>query len=428
MIKTDNFVKHLLACGFVDEVDFVASGYDIKCGKDVVSVRSNKQRAIIWNHKDSRVTEIKSSRLDDVLHRYIVLSFADKISGKTNLGNYKNVIFLPQGVVEGKVIFKDSKNRDWIANGYSAKNVMDFYNEAKSVSAEDTLVLMNGFEPYEKGCKVVKSSVKDEGAEKLMLKSNVNVDDYSVYPCSSAINKIGTTLVGSFLASSVDRANVELFENFENEIHEKKSLHSSNVSIKNYKTKGVAEAVRQTIVSSGKANEFDKFCDKNYGNGITEESLNSALVYDTGKIYSALGIKKPLEHFKPIVQSMLEESDSAYIQLKSNKEVCVCAQKVNLFSAMFSAIPDVEAIKNGLSRDGYTLQDIQSGMTVALDSETLGAVINSSLNFSPMPEKSYLNELNKKNLIGSAVTDELKNFGIYDKNRAFSNMIIFTVD
>lgn len=429
MKKTSFFIENMLSKGFVNEVEFLSNGYDIKVGKDTVSVRTKGSRAVIWNHKDARLTEVVSGRLDDILHRYIVLSCVGKTSAKTKLGEYKNVVFVPQAIVNGKLVLKDSLNRAWVVNSYTGENALNMFNEMNNVSADDCMLLMNGLTPYTKNTKItIESSYKDVEAELLSLQSSIDVDGYAVYPKSDAINKVGTTLVGSFLASATDRANVELFENLELELSSKKTLHATNSSIADFKTTGVAEEVRKTIVSSGKAKAFDEYCDKTYGNGITVDGLNSALAYDTGKIYSALGIKTAVTHFKPIVQSMLEESDSAYLCLTSNKEVKVCAQKVNTFSAMFTAVPNVEVIKNALARDGYTLKDLQSGMTVALDSEVLEAIMNSSMDFTPVAEKAYLANMTAKSLIGSAVTGELAKVGIEDKTRAFSNMIVLTVD
>lgn len=429
MTKTDNFLKHMVAKGVVTEVQFLASGYDIKVGSDVVSVRLKGSNAVIWNHKNPALTEIKSSRLDDVLHRYIVLSCMGKTSGKTKLGDFTGVTFVPQAVVNNRVIFKDALNRSWIAGDNTAKSVMSFFENAKNVSAEDTLILLNGFEPFNKDYRFkIESSFVDADAEIMNIESSIDLDAYAVYPKSEAINKVGITGVGNFIASATDRANVQLFEGLENELQFKKVLHATNSSLADYKTKGVAEQVRKTIVSSGKVKEFDSFCDKNYGNGLTVEALDSALTFDTGKIYSALGIDKPVTHFKPILQSMLNSGDSAFIRLDSNKEVKVCAQKANIFSAMFKAIPNIETIKNGLARDGYTIQDLQQGMTVALDSEVLGAIMNSAMDFCPVEEKSYLSNLNAKSLIGSAVGKELVKFGINDTNRAFTKMNVLTVD
>ena len=65
----------------------------------------------------------------------------------------------------------------------------------------------------------------------------------------------------------------------------------TNISIKDFNTKGEAIKTKRIIMENNKVNEFDNMIDKIYPCGISANHLNDLLCYATKDIFEILGIK-----------------------------------------------------------------------------------------------------------------------------------------
>ena len=187
MIKTDSFIKALGEHGLIDDAVKLDSGYDIQYKGNLVSVRlDGKGGAAIYSKRLNNIVEIKSGRLDDVLHRYIMQSL---FGTHTKVGSrdveYKDVFFVPTKVLKNSVVFEDADGRRFTVKGSTPSAVMSFYNQLADVNADDCLVLLNGFDVYDHPEEM--SEIKDKDIEIQMLKCSFDMDDYAVSPRASCI-------------------------------------------------------------------------------------------------------------------------------------------------------------------------------------------------------------------------------------------------
>ena len=119
MIKTGNYIKSLLDHGLVDDAVGVDGGWDIQYKNNILSVRvDNKGGALLYNQKRGNIVEIKSGRLDDVLHRYIAQSlFGLQNRAGTRGEMCKDAFFVPTKVVNNALVLEDPAGRKFTVSG-----------------------------------------------------------------------------------------------------------------------------------------------------------------------------------------------------------------------------------------------------------------------------------------------------------------------
>ena len=66
---------------------------------------------------------------------------------------------------------------------------------------------------------------------------------------------------------------------------------NENLSITDFKTWSGATDTKETIISEGKADDFDRLIEELYPDGLSETQLNDILWFDEDWIYDNLGIE-----------------------------------------------------------------------------------------------------------------------------------------
>ncbi len=427
MIKTDNFVRALLARGLVDDAVEIENGYDIQHKGNILSVRLDcKGGALLYNKNRGDVVEVKSGHLDDVLHRYIVQSLFG-LQSKTGSRDveYKDVFFVPTKVIRNSVIFEDSTGRKFTVSGSNPKAVLSFYNEAVDVNADDCMILLNNFEQYFRPEEAPKYE-KDNEIELQMLKCSLDIDDYAVFPKAECMNDVGQTVVGNFLVSSADKVSQMTFEEdvrkaFASSAVAKKNVNSEAARIRN----PLAQEARKILASSKKA--VVDYLDSRYPSGLCISALEQAMAYEAPSMIKASNVEGKV-NYKKLFSDYLRNSETVSFRLDSNKSVLCSLNVPGKSIAKFRAVPDVGAIKSGLQKEGYLLSEMSNGLEFASTSNAVALLVNSMKEFTPVSEKM----LNKANVVsklsGKEVTEVLSSYGIEDKKGVFAGIIRISVN
>lgn len=424
MIKTNTFVRSLLDKGLVDDVAFLENGYDIQVQGRLTSVRLNgKGGALIYNHKNNDLLEIESGRLDDVLHRYIIRSaFGTQNETGVHGIHCKDTFLVPTKIINNSVIFTDTLKRNFVVSGTTAEAALSFFKDACTVNADDCMIMLNGFTPYSVAArKAVKSSVESDEVELQLLRCSVNVDDYAVTPKSELINNVGQTVVGGFLCSSADKLNYMTFEDDEAKLFmfnskSRKSVNSSTVRSKN-PLASRAQIALNTIEAKKIVNNY---LNAKYPEGLSIRAVESALAYEAPSMFKAADIHEPLQYTN-VFNHYRKNADTVALRLDSNKSLFIGLSN-STTASKFRAVPDVEAIKNALYRNGYSLTELESGLTFGAKEDVVTSIVNSCTNYVPVVEK-VMNKVNTvTKVLGNACKPVLAGYGIDDKNHAFTKI------
>lgn len=429
MIKTDNFVRALLARGLVDDAVEIENGYDIQHKGNILSVRlDGKGGALLYNKNRGDVVEVKSGHLDDVLHRYIVQSLFG-LQSKTGSRDveYKDVFFVPTKVVRNSVIFEDSVGRKFTVSGSNPKAVLSFYNEAVDVNADDCMILLSNFEQYFRPEEAPKYQ-KDNEIELQMLKCSLDIDDYAVFPKAECMNDVGQTVVGNFLVSSADKVSQMTFEE-----DVRKAFASSAVSKRNVNSEAarihnpLAQEARKILSSASARKTVVEYLDSRYPSGLCVSSLEQVMAYEAPSLIKASKSDGKM-NYKKLFSDYLRNSETISFRLDSNKSVLCSLNVPGKSIAKFRAIPDVGAIKSALQKEGYLLSEMSDGLEFASTSNAVALLVNSMKEFTPVSEKM----LNKANVVsklsGKEATEVLSSYGIEDKNGVFVGIVRISVN
>lgn len=424
MIKTDKFITSMIAHGLVDDALTLDNGYDIQYKGNIVSVRLNgKGGAVIFNKNRNDVVEVQSGRLDDVLHRYIINSLFG-IQSKTGTRDveYKDVFFVPTKVIQNSVVFEDSVGRRFTVSGSTPKAVLSFYNEMVDVNADDCMILLSGFKPYDRPEEAIKSA-KEPEIELQLLKCSLDIDDYAVCAKSECIHDVGRTLVGNFLCSSADKISQITFEE-----DVKKVFSSTGVSKKNINSSAArvsnpfAMRAKVALKSSAAQKAVREYLDSKYPSGLCVSALEQAMAYEAPSIFKAANIDEPL-NYKNLFSDYLRNCDTVSFRLDSNKSLLVSTNVPGKSVAKFRSVPEVSTIKNALQKEGYLLSELSDGLEFKSTNPAVAAIVNACKNFVPVSEKMNGPANTVSKVIGSDCAKLLSDYGIEDKKGVFNSIV-----
>ena len=423
MIKTNTFVKALLEKELVDDIAFLSNGYDIQSEGKLTSVRfNNKGGALIWNHKTNSVVEISSGRLDDVLHRYIVQSVFGTQKAEVNGVECNNTLFTPAQILENGVVFEDTLKRKFVISGTSAEAAMTYFKEAKAVNADDCMILLNGFKKYSED-DLIESSVEEKDVELQLLKCSVNIDDFAVNPASSEMNNVGQTLVGNFLVSAADKFNAITFEEDEEKVFAFNAARRHPVKSSTVRTKNpFAYRAQIALNSSASKKATQDYLDAKYPNGLSVKAIESVMAYEAPSIFKAANVNASL-NYRNVFNHFLRRGENITFRLDSNKSLFSAIEKPGVSVTKFRSIPNVEGLKNALYREGYSITELESGVTFNVSDEAVVSIVSNCQDFVPVAEK-VMNEPNTvTKLVGSSCTKVLASYGIEDSKRVFNSLV-----
>lgn len=423
MIKTNNFIQTLTAKGLVDDAIVLENGYDIQYKGNIVSVRlNNKGGALIYNQKKNDIIEIQSGRLDEVLHKYIVQSlFGIQTKTGTRGMECKDVFLVPTKVIKNNVIFEDSVGRHFSVSGVSPEAILSYYKEACEVNADDSLILLSGFAPYDRYFKESPVTAETSDVEVQLLKCNVNTDDYAVSPRSECINDVGQTVVGNFLCSSADKINLMTFEEDSAKMFTYKSSAKRNISSSTMRTKNPFAIKAKEALNQNRRAVMD-YAETKYPYGLCLSAMEQMLAYDSSAIFSSMKIDSGIE-YKNLYLKYLKNATSVQFRLDSNKSIFSAITVAGKSVAKFRATPIISDMHNSLKKDGYYLSELENGLEFNINDPAVSAIVSSCKNFTPVSEKV----LNKPNavskVIGSNCTKILADYGINDKKQVFQTLV-----
>lgn len=419
MIRTDNYIHALSDKGLVDDAMILENGYDIQYKGNIVSVRlNNKGGAVIFNKKKNNLFEIQSGRLDEVLHKYIFQSlFGLQNKVGTQEIDCKNVAFVPTKVIKNSVVFEDNTGRKFTMTGNTPKAVLSYYKQACEVNADDCMLLLNNFVPYNFKENFVTSSVESPEVELQLLKSSVNAEDYAVSPNVELINNVGQTIVGNFLCSAADKWNLMTFEEDQSKAFmfnsaSKKNINSSAMRSKNPLVNNAKKVIPSVIVS--------KYIDNKYPHGLCFSALENVVAYETSALCKDAKVDVPTD-YGFLFNSMLKDADKVCFRLDSNKSILCAIEKEGVSAARFRAIPVLSEMKQPLFNNGYLLTELESGIEFDIKDTAIGAIVSACKNFVPVVENPVNVPNTVDKVIGSSAKETLMSYGINDKNGVFNS-------
>lgn len=408
MKKTNYMLLNMLEKGFVGNVEFLENGYDILANEKTINVRLNgKGGALIRNGK--KLTEVKSARLDDVLAKFILKS----------VYGHKGSFFKKEEIKNG-VVLTDPRGKKWVINS-NAKVALEYINLFDQEDCDEALVglpILNAYSP--RTIKEVESI--DSEVEMIQLKSALDPSEYAFMPKADMIENVGQTVVGSSLCSSADKFAIQSFtEKLDGVFCDKEVKHNNGIVNSLRTHDAMAERTLSAIESAHKQKELKNFFDKKYSEGLSKGALTNALAYEAPAIFNACGIKEKLA-YNDTFNKMVKRADAVTFRLDNSRDIFVELDKVGIFSARFRAVPNVEGIKNALAREGYSVSDIESGLTVTLGEDIAPSIIANCANFKPITEERVLKSSNVETVNGGMVTKTLREYGIDDKNHLFNSL------
>lgn len=420
MIRTDNFVRALSDKGLVDDAMFLDSGYDIQYKGNIVSVRLNdKGGAVIFNQKKNDLVEIQSARLDEVLHKYIFQSLfglQNKIG--TREMDCKNVAFVPTKVVRNSVIFEDNTGRKFTMSGNSPKAVLSYYKEACNINADDCMLLLNNFVAYNPAKEYVSSSVETPEIELQILKSAVNMEDYAVSPKIDCINDVGQTIVGNFLCSASDKWNLITFEEDQNNAFNFSSV-SKRISSNALRTKNPLVLKAKDLLSSNKQ-AVSKYVEDKYPHGLCVSAMQNMLAYETPSLCKEANVENTI-NYGFVFNNLLQNADKVRFRLDNNKSILCAVEKEGVSVAKFRAVPVLSELKDPLTKNGYFLTELESGLEFNAMDTTVGIIASCCKSFVPVVENPVNVPNTVTKVIGSSAKETLMTYGINDVKGVFSS-------
>ena len=421
MIRTDNYIRALSDKGLVDDAMFLENGYDIQYKGNIVSVRLNdKGGAVIFNNKKNDLFEVQSGRLDEVLHKYIFQSlFGLQNKVGTRDMDCKNVAFVPTKVIKNNVIFEDNEGRRFTMTGNTPQAVLSYYKDACEVNADDCMLLLNNFVPYDKNKEYIDSSVETSDVEVQILKSSVNAEDYAVSPKTELINNVGQTLVGKFLCSAADKWNLMTFEEDQNKAFCFNSLSKKGITSNAVRSKNpLVNKAKYQLNSSRQA--VQKYLDENYSHGLCVSAMENMLAYETPAICKEAGVVNTI-NYGYIFNALAKDADKVSFRLDSNKSILCAVEKIGQSVAKFRAVPILSEMKQPLYNSGYLLSELETGIELDAKDTAVGAITSVCKEFVPVTEKAVNVPNTVEKVIGSSCKEALMGYGINDKNGVFSS-------
>lgn len=421
MIRTDNYIRALSDKGLVDDAMILENGYDIQYKGNIVSVRLNdKGGAVIFNKKKNNLFEIQSGRLDEVLHKYIFQSlFGLQNKVGTQDIECKNTAFVPTKVIKNSVIFEDNEGRRFTMTGNSPKAVLSYYKDACEVNADDCMLLLNNFVPYDRNKDYIGSSVEEPDVELDILKSSVNAEDYSVSPNIDSINNVGQTLVGNFLCSAADKWNLMTFEEDQNKAFCFNSLSKKGVTSNAVRSKNpLVNKAKYQLNSSRQA--VQKYVNDNYSHGLCVSAMENMLAYETPAICREAGVVNTI-NYGYIFNALVKDADKVSFRVDSNKSILCAVEKNGHSVARFRAIPVLSEMKQPLYNHGYLLSELESGIQLSAKDSAIGAIVSACKDFEPVVEKAVNIPNTVEKVIGSSCKEALMSYGIKDNKNVFSS-------
>ena len=199
LTNTEVFLESALVKGVIDSFDIVENGYNVAKGDKSLNIIVGVDSALIRD--DNKLVEVKSSKLDNVLHRYIMSSL---------FGKKANDYFVMSSL-NGDVVFTDINNKKWILNGAAPQSARAYFLQFVNNQAQDALIASSHLVEYKRGLN--SSKVGDMETDIQLLVSDCNPDAYAVNPSPSLINSVGKTVVGTemFLIGILGEASIILY-------------------------------------------------------------------------------------------------------------------------------------------------------------------------------------------------------------------------
>ena len=198
LTNTEVFLESALVKGIVDSFDIVENGYNVVKGDKSLNVIVGVDSALIRDGE--KLVEVKSSKLDNVLHHFIMNS----------LFGTKSKHYFVMSSFEGNTVFTDISGQKWILQGVSPRAANMYFMQFVNNQASDALIANSRLVKY---TKLVSSKAPecDLETEVQLMVSDCNPDAYAVNPSPSLINSVGKTVVGNFVVSAADKKVVEDF-------------------------------------------------------------------------------------------------------------------------------------------------------------------------------------------------------------------------
>ena len=430
MIKTGNYIKSLMDHGLVDDAVGVDGGWDIQYKNNILSVRvDNKGGALLYNQKRGNIVEIKSGRLDDVLHRYIAQSLFGLQTREGTRGEMcKDAFFVPTKVVNNALVLEDPAGRKFTVSGASPKALLSYWKEASAVNADDCMVLLSGFTAFD--------LYKDEGRdveesleiESQLLKCSCDIDEWAVCAKSDKINDIGQTIVGNFLCSSADKVSQITFEEdcrkaFSSAATSRRGITSSAARVKN----PLAAKAKELLASAKGKKAVEEYLDSKYPDGLCVSSIEQVMAYEAPSILKAAEIDGAVP-YKGLFAEYLRNCDTASFRLDSNKSILCRLGVDGKSAAKFRAVPDLGMMKSALQRHGYLLSELSDGLEFPATDGAVSAIVNNCEGFAPVAEKMEGKANVVSKVIGSEVGKILSSYGINDDKGVFSQLVTVEVN
>ena len=430
MTKTGNYIKSLMDHGLVDDAIGVEGGWDIQYKNNILSVRvDNKGGALIYNQKRGNVTEVKSGRLDDVLHRYIAQSLFGLQTREGTRGEMcKDAFFVPTKVIKNALVFEDPVGRKFTVSGVSPKALFSYYKDAAAVNADDCLVLLSGFTAFDFHNENDKPSGESAEIESQLLKCSCNIDDWAVCAKSDKINDVGQTIVGNFLCSSADKVSQITFEEdcrkaFMSCAVAKKGITSSAARVKN----PLAAKAKELLASAKGKKAVGEYLDSKYPDGLCVSSIEQVMAYEAPSILKSAGMECEIP-YKGLFAEYLRNCDKVSFRLDSNKSILCSLGVDGKSAAKFRAVPNLGMMKSALQRQGYLLSELSDGLEFDSTEEAVSVIANSCDGFVPVSEKMAGRPNVVSKIVGSEVGKILSSYGIDDKNGVFQSLVSIEVN
>lgn len=216
LTNTEVFLESALVKGIVDSFDIVENGYNVVKGDKSLNVIVGVDSALIRDGE--KLIEVKSSKLDNVLHHFIMNS----------LFGTKSKHYFVMSSFEGNTVFTDISGQKWILQGVSPRAANMYFMQFVNNRASDALIANSRLVKY---TKLVSSKAPecDLETEVQLMVSDCNPDNYAFNPSTSLINSIGHTVVGNFVVSEADKEVIDEFDEKEEEVFGEE-IQSANIS------------------------------------------------------------------------------------------------------------------------------------------------------------------------------------------------------
>jgi hypothetical protein len=144
------------------------------------------------------------------------------------------------------------------------------------------------------------------------------------------------------------------------------------------------------------------------------------LAYETPALCKEANVENTI-NYGFVFNNLLQNADKVRFRLDNNKSILCAVEKEGVSVAKFRAVPVLSELKDPLTKNGYFLTELESGLEFNAMDTTVGIIASCCKSFVPVVENPVNVPNTVTKVIGSSAKETLMTYGINDVKGVFSS-------